>query len=132
MTTTSLAHPTYCSRSIQADLAFWTVAGAIGAALSGPVSASWGVPSAVPLGGGIAFAILGPALLVILSRIRITRGLVAAFVVTNLVLAPLACATAAFGWLPLTGAGNWALVDAGVVMLALGVWQFGALRAARS
>jgi hypothetical protein len=49
-------------------------------------------------------------------------------VVTNFALAPLAWAAAAFGWLPLSSAGNMALADAGVVMLVLGVWQFTAMR----
>ena len=65
-----------------------------------------------------------------LNRIRATRGLVAAFVVTNFVLAPLAWAAAWFGWLGLSRAGNWALADAGLVMLALGAWQLTAFRRA--
>ena len=80
------------------------------------------------LDGGIAFAILGPILLLGINRMRPTRGLVAGFVVTNFLLAPLALAAAWFGWLGLSRAGNWALADAGAIMLVLGVWQLTALR----
>ena len=62
------------------------------------------------------------------NRMRVTRGLVAGFVVTNFVLGPLALAAAGLDWFGLSRAGNWALADAGVVMLVLGVWQFTALR----
>jgi hypothetical protein len=134
MTSTAIPHRTQSSRlrSIQADLAFWSVAGAIVAALSAQLAASWGVPRGVLLDVGLAFAVLGPAMLLGLNRMRITRGLVGAFVVTNLVLAPLAWVAAACGWLPLTGAGTWALADAGVVMLVLGLWQFAAMRSSHS
>ena len=74
------------------------------------------------------FAIFGPLMLLGLNRMRPTRGLIAGFVVTNLVLAPLSGAAAVLGWLPLSTAGNWALADAGVIMLVLGLWQFNALR----
>ena len=129
MTTTAISHHTHSSRrSLQSDLVFWSVAGAVVAALSRPLSDSWGAPRAVLLEGGIAFAILGPLLLLGINRMRPTRGLIAGFVVTNAVLAPLAWAAAAFEWLPLSRAGNVALADAGVVMLVLGVWQFTAMR----
>ncbi len=79
--------------------------------------------------GGLSFAVFGPVLLVGLHRIRpVSRGLVAAFVVTNFLLAPITAAAAWFGWLGLSAAGNWALADAAAVMLVLGVWQFTALR----
>jgi hypothetical protein len=116
------------TRSLRADLVFWTSAGAVVATLSGPLAHWWGVPRAVLLDGGIAFAILGPILLLGINRMRPTRGLVAGFVVTNFSLAPLALAAAWFGWLGLSRAGDWALADAGAIMLVLGVWQLTALR----
>jgi hypothetical protein len=131
MTSTSISpHPIDQSRrrSIRADLVFWTAAGAAVAALSRPLADWWHVSRAVLLEGGLAFVVLGPILLLGLNRMRPTRGLVAGFVVTNFVLAPLAWAAAGLGWLGLSRAGNWALADAGVVMLALGAWQFAALR----
>jgi hypothetical protein len=115
-------------RSIRADLVFWTSAGAVVAALSGPLARWWDVPHAVLLDGGLTFAILGPILVLGFNRMRPTRGLVAGFVVTNFLLAPLTAATAWFDWLRLSGAGNWALADAAAVMLVLGVWQLIALR----
>jgi hypothetical protein len=131
MTTTSIAaRPTDSTRRrpLRADLVFWTSAGAVVAALSGPLAQWWGVPRAVLLDGGIAFAILGPILLLGINRMRPTRGLVAGFVVTNFLLAPLALAAAWFGWLGLSRAGDWALADAGAIMVVLGVWQLTALR----
>jgi hypothetical protein len=116
-------------RSIVADLGFWTVVGAVVAALSGRLGDWWNVPRAVLLEGGLAFVVLGPILLFGLNRARpTTRGLVASFVVTNFLLAPIVWAAAMFGWLRLSAAGNWALADAGVVMLVLGIWQLTALR----
>jgi hypothetical protein len=134
MTTTSMStHPTDSARrrSLRADLVFWTSAGAVVAALSGPLARWWDVPRAVLLDGGLVFVVLGPILLLGINRMRPTRGLVAGFVVTNFLLAPLACAAAWFGWLGLSRAGNWALADAGVVMLVLGAWQLAALRRRR-
>jgi hypothetical protein len=131
MTTTSISpRPIDQSRrrSLRADLVFWTSAGAVVAALSGPLARWWDVPRAVLLDGGLVFVVLGPILLLGINRMRPTRGLVAAFVVTNFLLTPLAWAAAWFGWLELSRAGNWALADAGVVMLVLGVWQLTALR----
>jgi hypothetical protein len=130
MTTTENARPIDSTRRrpLRADLIFWTAAGAVVAAASRPLAHWWGVPHAVLLDVGLAFAILGPVMLLGLNRIRPTRGLVTAFVATNLVLAPLAWAAAGFDWLGLSRAGNWALADAGVVMLVLGAWQFSALR----
>ncbi|MGB6206237.1 hypothetical protein [Mycobacterium sp.] len=119
-------------RSIRADLVFWTVAGAIVAALSGPIGHWWNVPRAELLVGGLAFVVGGPALLFGLNRIRPTaRGLVLGFGVSNLLLAPAMWAAAALGWLPLSAAGNWALGSAGDVALVLGVWQLIALRRSR-
>jgi hypothetical protein len=116
-------------RPIGADLAFWTVAGAVVAALSGRLGDWWNVPRAELLVGGLAFLVVGPALLFGLSRIRPTsHGLVLGFGVSNLLLAPAVWATAALGWLPLSAAGNWALAGAGDVALVLGVWQLTALR----
>ena len=81
------------------------------------------------LAGGLSFVVLGVILLLSLNRVRPTpRGLVASFVVTNFLLVPIVGAAALFGWLPLSAAGNWALADAGVVMLVLGVWQLTALQ----
>jgi hypothetical protein len=130
MTSTTISFRTDSSRrrSVRADLVFWTAAGAVVAALSRPLSESWGVSRAVLLDVGLVFAVLGPVMLLGLNRISATRGLVTGFVLTNAVLAPLAWVTAGFGWLGLTRAGNWALADAGVVMLVLGAWQFAALR----
>jgi hypothetical protein len=133
MTTTAIPRSTATSRrrSLYADLSFWTAAGAVVAALSGPLSHSWGVPRAVLLDVGLVFAILGPLLLLGVNRMRVTRGLVAGFVVTNFALAPLSLAAAGLDWLGLTRAGNWALTDAGLVMLVLGIWQYTALRSLR-
>jgi hypothetical protein len=89
------------------------------------------VPRAVLLDVGLAFAVVGPILLLGLNRMRLSSGLVAAFVVTNFALAPLALSAAGLDWLGLTRAGNWALADAGLVMLALGIWQYLALRSMR-
>jgi hypothetical protein len=116
-------------RSVRADLAFWTAAGAVVAALSGPLTDWWQASRAVLLVGGVSFAVLGPVLLLGLNRIRPVSGaLVAGFVVTNFLLAPLTAAAAWFGWLGLTAEGNWALADAAAIMLVLGVWQLTALR----
>jgi hypothetical protein len=124
MTTTSISPRPIDSarrRSLRADLIFWT------SALSGPLAHWWGVPRAVLLDGGLVFVVLGPILLLGINKMRPTRGLVAGFVVTNLLLAPLAAAAAWFDWLRLSGAGNWALADAAAVMLVLGAWQLTAL-----
>jgi hypothetical protein len=116
-------------RSIRVDLVFWTLAGGLVAALSRPLADWWNASRSVLLVGGLAFVVLGPILLLGLNRIRpTTRGLVASFVVTNFLLAPIVWAAAIFGWLRLSAAGNWALADAGVVMLVLGIWQLTALR----
>jgi hypothetical protein len=131
MTTTSISPRPIGSarrRPLRADLVFWTSAGAVVAALSGPLAHWWGVPRAVLLDGGLAFVVLGPILLLGINKIRPTRGLVAGFVVTNFLLAPLAAAAAWFGWLGLSRAGDWALADAGAIMLVLGVWQLTAFR----
>ncbi|GBE65979.1 hypothetical protein MFM001_24410 [Mycobacterium sp. MFM001] len=129
ISTTSRRNDTRRWRSIAADLAFWTVAGGAVAALSGPLSQAWHVPRAVLLAGGLSFLVLGPVLLLGLKRVRPTTGaLVSAFVVTNFLLAPITVVSAFLGWLPLSTAGNWALADAGAVMLVLGIWQFTALR----
>jgi hypothetical protein len=130
MTSTVISRPTDSSRrrSLQADLVFWTAAGGVVAALSRPLSAEWGVPRAVLLDVGLVFLIFGPVMLVGLNRMRPTRGLVAGFVVTNFLLAPLTLIAAGCDWLGLSRAGNWALADAGVVMLVLGLWQFSVLR----
>jgi hypothetical protein len=131
MTTTSISpRPIDAARRrpIRADLVFWTSAGAVIAALSGPLARWWGASRAVLLDGGLTFAILGPILVLGFNRMRPTRGLVAGFVVTNFLLAPLALAAAWFGWLGLSRAGNWALADAAAVMLVLGAWQLTALR----
>jgi hypothetical protein len=134
MTTTSISPRPIDSarrRSLRADLVFWTAAGAVVAALSGPLAHWWGVQRGVLLDGGLIFVVLGPILLLGINRMRPTRGLVAGFVATNFLLAPLAWAAAWFGWLGLSRAGNWALADAGVVMLVLGAWQLAALRRPR-
>lgn len=116
-------------RSIRADLGFWSVVGAVVAALSGPLGDWWNVPRAELLVGGLAFLVGGIVLLFGLNAIRPTsRGLVLSFGVSNLLLAPSLWAAAALGWLPLSTAGNWALAGAGDVALVLGVWQLIALR----
>lgn len=116
-------------RSIAADLTFWSVVGASVAALSGPLGRLWSVSQPALAVGGVAFAVLGPGLLVGLSRTRPTpRGLVWSFGLSNLALAPLLWVAAELRWLPLSTAGNWALVSAGVVALVLGVWQLSTLR----
>jgi hypothetical protein len=134
MTTTTVSRHTDSPRrrSVDADLALWTAAGAVVAALSRSLGDWWHVPRAVLLDGGLAFVILGPVLLLVLNRIRPLPGrLVAAFVVTNFLLAPTAWAAAAFGWLALSRPGNGALVAAGLVMAVLGVWQLTALRSSQ-
>lgn len=129
MTSTSIsANPRHTDsarrRSLRADLVFWTAAGAVVAALSGPLAHWWQVSRTVLLVGGLSFAILGPVMLLGLNRIRrVSRGLVGGFVVTNFLLAPITAAAAWFGWLGLSAAGNWALADAAAAMLVLGVWQ---------
>ena len=116
-------------RSIVADLAFWGVVGAIVAALSEPLGEWWRVSQPVLLAGGVTFAILGAGFLVGLSRMRvISRGLVWGFGASNLLLAPLAWISAALRWLPLSAAGDLALMFAGFAALVLGIWQLSALR----
>jgi hypothetical protein len=118
-------------RPIVADLAFWSVVGATVAALSEPLGEWWGVAQPVLLAGGVTFVALGVSLLVGLSRIRlIPSGLVWGFGVSNLLLAPLAWMGAALRWLPLSSAGDVALVFAGFAALVLGIWQLNALRRA--
>ena len=116
-------------QSVRADLVFWTAAGAVVAAFSGPLADWWHAPHSELLVGGLSFLVGGVGLLLGLSRLRPTpRALVAGFGVSNLLLAPILWAAALFGWLPLSAAGNWALADAGAVALGLGVWQLTALR----
>jgi hypothetical protein len=133
MTTTAIDRATDSTRRLplRADLVFWTAAGAVVAALSRPLSAEWGVPRALLLDAGLVFAIFGPVLLLGINRLRPTRGLVAGFVATNFLLAPITLAAADLDWLRLSAAGNWALAGAGAVMLVLGIWQFTALRRAQ-
>jgi hypothetical protein len=119
-------------RSVGTDLAFWTVVGAVVAALSGPLGEMWGVPRADLVAGGLLFLAGGALLLFGMNRIRpLSRGLVLGCGVSNLLLASTASAAAALGWLPLTSAGNWALAGAGDVALVLGVWQLASARRAR-
>ena len=116
-------------RSIAADLTFWTAVGAVVVTFSGQLATSWIVPRSALLIGGLAFLGAGPALLFGLNRIRPTSGgLVLAFGVSNLLLAPTLFAVALLGWLPLSTAGNWALAGAGDAALVLGIWQLIALR----
>ena len=99
------------------------------AALSEPLGEMWSAPQPVLLAGGVTFAALGAGLLVGLSRIRvIPRVLVWGFGASNLLLAPLAWVAAALRWLPLSAAGNVALMFAGLAALVLGIWQLNALR----
>lgn len=116
-------------RSIVADLAFWSVVGAIAATVSGPLGDWWHAPQTVLIAGGLAFVIAGVVLLFGLNRQRpISRSLVRAFGLSNLVVALIAWPAALFGWFPLSGPGRWALVAAGGVALALGVWQLSTMR----
>jgi hypothetical protein len=102
--------------------------GAVVAALSGPLSHWWSVSRPALLIGGVAFLVVGIALLVGLNRIRPTfRGLVLGFGVSNLLLAPALWAAASLGWLALSAAGNGAVVAAGGVAFLLGVWQLSSL-----
>jgi hypothetical protein len=115
--------------SIVADLAFWGVAGAIGAALSDRLGKWWGIPHGVLLAVGLAFLVGGAGLLFALNRVRPTsRRLVWGFGVFNLVIAPLAWAAALSGWLGLSTTGDLALGWAGGIALVLGIWQLNALR----
>jgi hypothetical protein len=119
-------------RSVGTDLAFWTLVGAVVAALSGPLGEMWGVPRADLVAGGLSFLAGGALLLMGMNRIRpLSRGLVLSCGVSNLLLAPTVWAAAAFGWLPLSSAGNWALAGAGDVALVLGVWQLATARRSR-
>jgi hypothetical protein len=103
--------------------------GAVVAVLSGPLADWWNVSRAALLTGGLAFLAIGPALLFGLNLIRPTpRALVLGFCVSNLLLVPTLWAAAALGWLPLSVAGNWALVGAGDAALVLSVWQLTASR----
>ncbi len=116
---------------IFADLAFWTLAGATVAALSGPLGQWWSAPRMALVAGGLSFLALGIGLLWGLQRVRPTpRTLVRSFAMVNLVLAPVAWAAALFHLLPLSAAGNWALAAAGDVMLMLGLWQWWSVRRA--
>ena len=119
-------------RSVGTDLAFWTVVGAVVAALSGPLGEMWGVPRADLVAGGLSFFAGGALLLFGMNRIRpLSRVLVLSCGVSNLLLAPTMWAAAALGRLPLSSAGNWALAGAGDVALVLGVWQLASARRAR-
>jgi hypothetical protein len=116
-------------RSVAADLTFWTTVGAVVAIFSGQLANWWNLPRTALLVGGLGFLGAGPALLFALNRIRPTSGgLVLAFGVSNLLLAPTLFAAALLGWLPLSTAGNWALAGAGDAALVLGIWQLIALR----
>jgi hypothetical protein len=115
--------------SIVADVAFWSVAGAIGAALSERLGKWWGIPHGVLLSVGLAFLVGGAGLLFALNRARPTSlRLVWGFGLFNLVLAPLAWVAALSGWLGLSTAGDWALGWTGGIALVLGIWQLNALR----
>jgi hypothetical protein len=119
-------------RSVGTDLAFWAVAGAVVAALSGPLGGMWGVPRADLVAGGLSFLAGGAVLLFGMNRIRpLSRGLVRSCGVSNLLLAPTMWAAAALDWLSLSSAGNRALAGAGDVALVLGVWQLASARRAR-
>jgi hypothetical protein len=119
-------------RAIAADLIFWTAVGGAVAAWNRLLGDWWNVPREALLIGGLTFLVGGVVLLLGLNRIRPTPGgLVASFAATNFLLAPIVWAAALFGWLQLSAVGNWALADAGVVMLVLGIWQLTALRRSR-
>ncbi|ORW02009.1 hypothetical protein [Mycobacterium kyorinense] len=116
-------------RAILADLVFWSLAGAIVAAFSGPFGEWWHVPRSVLLAGGLTFLVGGLGLLFGLNRLRPTpRRLVWGFGMFNLIFAPIVWVTAMYGWLPLSAPGNWALASAGVIALVLGGWQLDTLR----
>lgn len=114
---------------IVADLAFWSVAGAAVAALSGPLGQWWDVPRTALLAGGLSFPALGIGLLYGLRRARpIPRAVVQSFAVVNLALAPVMWVAALLHVLPVSAGGNWALAAAGDIMLVLGLWQWWAAR----
>ena len=114
--------------SIVADLAFWTVAGAMGAALSERLGQWWGIQHEVLLVVGLVFVVLGAGALFALNRVgAMSRLVVWVFGIFNLVLAPLAWAVASSGWLNVSTAGDRALGWAGAIALVLGIWQLSAL-----
>ena len=114
--------------SIVADLAFWSVAGAIGAALSERLGKWWGIEHEVLLFVGLAFVVVGAGGLFALNRVgAMSRRVAWVFGVFNLVLAPLAWAMASSGWLNVSTAGDTALGWAGAIALVLGIWQLSAL-----
>src|SRR5262245_26457150 len=90
-------------RAIVADLAFWTVAGAVAGMLSAPIGHLIDVrPLYLAIGAG-GLAVVSVGLLLGLNRTRpVSRALVWGFAVGNLALAPLGWLTALFGWLPLS------------------------------
>jgi hypothetical protein len=118
--------------AVFADLAFWTVAGLLGALLCVPIGDLANVrPLWFAVGAG-ALGIVAFGLLLGLGRLRpVSRGLVWSFAVGNLALAPVVWLTAFAGWLPLSSAGNWALALCGDAMLVLGLYQWSVLRKRR-
>ncbi len=114
-----------------ADVVFWSTAGSAVAVLCEPLGRWWGVPSTALLGGGLLFVVGGAGMWLWLRRARpVSRHLLQGFGVANSMLAPALWVMALCHWLPVTGAGNWALASAGDVALLLGAWQLIASRRA--
>jgi hypothetical protein len=115
--------------AVFADLAFWTVAGLLGALLCVPIGDLADIRPLWVAVGAAGLGVVAFALLLGLGRLRpVSRGLVWAFAIGNFALAPGVWLTAFAGWLPLSSAGNWALAVCGDAMLVLGLYQLSVLR----
>jgi hypothetical protein len=134
MTSDALSRPfphakTHLWRAIVADLAFWTAAGLLAALLSVPIGNLIDVRPLWFAVGAAGLAAGGVGLLFLLGRVLpVSRGLVWAFALTNLVVAPVLWVAAFMGALPLSAAGNRGLAMCGDAMLILGLYQLYALR----
>ena len=116
-------------RAIVADLAFWTIAGALAAAVSAPIGDLIDVRPLWFAMGAAGLAAVSVASLLGLNRMRpVSRQLVWGFAIGNLVLAPMVWLTALLGWLPLSSFANWGLAACADAMFLLGLYQLYALR----